>query len=83
MSQHLITEFINRTYVFKPFNDSKITNRPIKKYQGSNRKNNISPEMIAQSTPLKHKEARKQEIKNDSEEDKEQKSEAKHIDIII
>jgi len=83
MSQHLITEFINRTYVFKPFNDSKLINRPIKKYQGSNRNNNISPNMIAQSIPLKPKEIRKQGIKKNIEGDNEQKSEEKHIDIIV
>lgn len=50
MSQHLITEFINRTYVFKPFNDAKIVNHKIKKYQASNRQNNVSPELFTEST---------------------------------
>ena len=50
MSQHLITQFINRTYVFKPFSDVKIANKKLKKYQSSNRNNNSSPEDIAEST---------------------------------
>ncbi|PKG40036.1 hypothetical protein [Psychromonas sp. Urea-02u-13] len=50
MSQHLITQFINRTYIFKPFSDSKIANQKLKKYQPSNRKNNSSPEDVAEST---------------------------------
>jgi len=50
MSQHLITQFINRSYVFKPFNDAKLANGKLKKYQASNRNNNSSPEDIAEST---------------------------------
>jgi hypothetical protein len=50
MSQHLITQFINRTYVFKPFNDVKIATEKLKKYQSSNQKNNSSPEDVAKST---------------------------------
>jgi len=83
MSQHLITEFINRTYVFKPFNNSKIINQRIKKYQGSNRKNNISPEMIAESIEVKKKMTNTQEIDEDSPNEVAQKSEDKHIDIIV
>jgi len=83
MSQHLITEFINRTYVFKPFNNSKIINQRIKKYQGSNRKNNISPEMIAESIEVKKKMTNTQEIDEDSSNEVAQKSEDKHIDIIV
>jgi hypothetical protein len=50
MSQHLITQFINRTYVFKPFDSGKLVNHKIKKYQASNRNNNSSPEDVAEST---------------------------------
>ncbi|PKF63613.1 hypothetical protein CW745_01845 [Psychromonas sp. psych-6C06] len=50
MSQHLITQFINRSYQFKPFNDAKIENHKLKKYDSSNRQNNSSPEDIAEST---------------------------------
>ena len=55
MSQHLITQFINRSYVFKPFHDDKLVNQKLKKYQGSNRKNNSSPEDIAESTHILQK----------------------------
>lgn len=79
MSQHLITEFLNRTYVFKPFNGAKIVNHRVKKYQGSNRKNHVSPEMIAESTHSCHK----IQVKK-TQEDKQQGSEAdKHIDIVV
>jgi hypothetical protein len=81
MSQHLITEFINRTYVFKPFHDYKIVNHSIKKYQGSNRKNNISPAMNAQSTHLPPK-AVVNSIKEDTAPEKEG-GEDKHIDITV
>lgn len=55
MSQHLITQFINRSYVFKPFNDAKLVNQKLKKYQASNRNNNSSPEDIAESTHILQK----------------------------
>ena len=54
MSQHLITQFINRSYVFKPFHDDKLVNHKLKRYQGSNRKNNNSPEEVAESTHILH-----------------------------
>ncbi|MCP4324701.1 MAG: hypothetical protein GY951_12120 [Psychromonas sp.] len=52
MSQHMITQFINRSYVFKPFNDAKLVNQKLKKYQSSNRNNNSSPKDVAQSTHI-------------------------------
>ncbi|WP_022939806.1 hypothetical protein [Psychromonas hadalis] len=55
MSQHLITQFINRSYVFKPFNDAKLVNHKLKKYQASNRHNNSSPEDVAESTHILQK----------------------------
>ena len=55
MSQHLITQFINRSYVFKPFNGAKIVNHKLKKYESSNRENNSSPEDVAESTHILQK----------------------------
>lgn len=79
MSQHLINEFINRTYVFKPFNGAKIVTHKVKKYQGSNRKNNVSPESIEESTHALHK-IRVTKMK----EEKQQVVDADgHIDITI
>ena len=83
MSQHLITEFINRTYVFKPFSDSKIVNHRIKKYQGSNRKNNISPEIIAESMLLEKRMINNQNTEENLKNEGDQKSEEKHIDITV
>jgi hypothetical protein len=83
MSQHLITEFINRTYVFKPFNDSKIVNQRIKKYQGSNRKNNISPEKIAQSMLLEKRMINNQNTEENLKNEAEKISEDKYIDITV
>ncbi|MCG6202572.1 hypothetical protein [Psychromonas antarctica] len=78
MSQHLIIDFINRTYVFKPFNDAKIVNHKIKKIQGSNRQNNVSPQMFAESTHPLHK----IEVKKIKEKDPQEQTEG-HIDIIV
>ena len=75
MSQHLITEFISRTYAFKAFHDGKIVNRKVKKFQASNRKNNVSPKMIAESTHSFHKTTQKKQIQETDEKD--------HIDIIV
>jgi len=70
MSQHLITQFINRTYVFEPFNDAKLVNQKLKKYQPSNRNNNNSPEDVAESTHRLQKinvsSPKKDEIKSQS-----------------
>lgn len=81
MSQHLIIDFLNRTYVFKPFNDAKIVNHKLQKYQGSNRKNNVSPELFAESIhPLNKIEVKK------TEEEKRQDQEVitdKHVDITV
>ena len=80
MSQHLITDFINRTYTFKPFNDAKIANHKVTKYQASNRQNNNSPEEVEESLhrlqPIHSK---------DKENEKSLKEEGKgdHIDITI
>jgi len=78
MSQHLITEFINRTAVFKPFNDAKIVNQKVKKYQPSNRKNNVSPEEIEESTHILQKiQIKKTKTVNDKEDENE------HIDVTV
>jgi hypothetical protein len=79
MSQHLITEFINRTYVFKPLNDSKIANHKVKKFQGSSRKNNFSPAMVAESTHMYHK----IHVKKKKKEQQADTDSNKHIDITI
>lgn len=78
MSQHLITQFINRTYVFKPFDSAKITNDKVKKYQASNHHNNSSPEDVAESIHnlQKIKMRNKENDKDDSESEG-------HIDITI
>jgi len=76
MSQHLITQFINRSYVFKPFNDGKIVNHSVKKYESSNRNNNNSPEDVAESTHI----LQKIKVKPKAPEDPEQQSK---IDIIV
>lgn len=76
MSQHLISQFINRTYVFKPFNDAKLVNQKLKKHQASNRENNSSPEDVAESTHILQKIKTVQK----KEEPKEAQS---SIDIII
>lgn len=79
MSQHLIIDFLNRTYVFKPFNDAKIVAHKVKKYKGSTRENNVSPEAVAESTHIlqkiqvkKTQEAKSQDVEPDG-----------HIDITI
>jgi cell shape-determining protein MreC len=78
MSQHLITQFINRTYVFKPFAGGKLVNQKLKKYQASNRNNNSSPEDIAESTHnLQKIKVRKQQKDNTEPEIQ------PHIDIIV
>lgn len=78
MSQHLITEFINRTAVFKAFNDAKIVNHKVKKYQASNRKNNVSPEDIEESTHVLQKiQIKKKKTVSDKEDDNE------HIDVTV
>jgi len=79
MSQHLITEFINRTYVFKPFHDDKIVNHRVKKFQGSNRKNHVSPERVAESTHLENK----IQVKKNKEDKQPNSETGKYIDITI
>lgn len=44
MSQHLINDFIHRTYLFKPFQREYMNNKKITKYQASNRDNNNAPQ---------------------------------------
>ncbi len=78
MSQHLITQFITRTYIFKPFNDARLVNQKLKKYQASNRKNNISPEDVAESThPLQAIKVTKKKSEEQTQEDE------KHIDLMV
>ncbi|WP_019615522.1 hypothetical protein [Psychromonas ossibalaenae] len=78
MSQHLITQFINRTYTFKPLNDAKIANHKLKKYQASNRKNNVSPEDIEESTHILQK------IKVRAKQTNNEKDEVEsHIDVTV
>ncbi len=81
MSQHLIIDFINRTYVFKPFNDAKIVNHKLIKYQGSNRKNNVSPEVFAESTHALHK-IQVKKIKEEKPQDQDVITD-KHVDITV
>ena len=85
MSQHLINDFIQRTYIFKPLTGEKIINKKMNKYQASNRKNNTSPQDIEESVyDLKMVKAQPvikqsdEEPASDSESDPE-----KHIDITI
>jgi hypothetical protein len=77
MSQHLITQFINRSYVFKPFNGAKLVNHKVKAYESSNRKNNNSPEDIAESTHILQK------IKVQPKVDKQAEDSASSIDITV
>lgn len=49
MSQHLINDFIHKNVVFKSFHGGRIVNKKLVKYQASNRKNNNSPEDVAES----------------------------------
>lgn len=67
MSQHLITQFINRSYIFKAFNGAKLVNHKLKKYEPSNRNNNNSPEDIAESIHILQKIKVKQQSTDDSE----------------
>lgn len=77
MSQHLISQFINRSYVFKPFNGARLANHKVKAYESSNRENNNSPEDIAESThPL-------QKIKIHPKEDKQNEESESTIDITV
>jgi len=85
MSQHLINDFIQRTYIFKPLMGEKIINKKMNKYQASNRKNNTSPQDIEESVyDLKMVKAQAvikqsdEEPASDSESDQE-----KRIDITI
>ncbi|MEL0659241.1 hypothetical protein V6255_08820 [Psychromonas arctica] len=86
MSQHLINDFIHRTYLFKPFNNNKLTTQKLVKYQKSNDHNHSSPEDIEESV---HNLKSIVLVKSDKpQEDKtktESKSEAKikHVDITI
>lgn len=79
MSQHLLTEITNRTYVFKPFQESKLVNHRVKKYQGSNRENNIAPVMVAQTEHPHQSDLNKQEKKQAEQ----QSGTDKHIDITV
>lgn len=76
MSQHLITQFVNRSYVFKPFDGAKLVNQKLKKYQASNRNNNNSPEDVAESTHI----LQKIKVKEKNEQPKEGES---IIDITV
>ncbi|WP_413699339.1 hypothetical protein ACLKMH_17895 [Psychromonas sp. KJ10-10] len=78
MSQHLITQFINRTYVFKPFDSARLTNEKPKKYQASNRNNNSSPEDVAES--IHNLQKIKVRNKDNDKDDGESKT---HIDITV
>jgi len=55
MSQHLITQYINRSSIFKVLNGAKLTSHKLKAYEASNRDNNISPEDIAESLHILQK----------------------------
>ena len=77
MSQHLINDFIHRTYVFKPFHSNQLTTSKVVKYQKSNRHNNSSPEDIEES--VHHLKP----INALEKVDQEPKQKIEHIDIII
>lgn len=79
MSQHLIIDFINRAYTFKPINGATITTDKVKKYQASNRKNNSSPADVEES--IHHL----QQLKKSKQATTQEKPEGdeKHIDISI
>lgn len=77
MSQHLINDFIHRTYIFKPFHNNQLTTSKLVKYQKSNRNNNTSPEDIEESVhDLKPN-------KVTSKVDQKENNKIEHIDIII
>ena len=86
MSQHLINDFIHRTYLFKPFYNNKLTTQKLVKYQKSNDHNHNSPEDIEESL---YKSKSTFLVKNHKpQEDKTQKqtnneSKIKHVDITI
>lgn len=78
MSQHLITEFVNRTAIFKAFNGAKLVNKKVKKYQASNRKNNVSPEEFEESTHILQKiHVKNKKTVSEKEDDKD------HIDVTV
>jgi hypothetical protein len=78
MSQHLITDFIHRTYQFQPFKTNKLIATKLVKYKQSTRQNNNSPEDIEESIHyLKPIKAAKS-IKPNDDQEKEQ-----HIDITV
>jgi|GEM_PF-2295674 len=82
MSQHLLTEFINRTYTFKAFKDARIVNRKIKKYQGSNRDNNELPQVVAKGASVIN--TVQTAVNNEQEEEKKDAGEVgKKIDITV
>jgi len=49
MSQHLITQFIKASHVFKPIKGERLVSHKLKKYESSNRNNNNSPKDVAVS----------------------------------
>ena len=81
MSQHLINDFIHRTYLFKPFDKKLITGKTVK-YQKSNRHNHSSPEDIEESIhnlkPIKS-------VRNDESQKGKSKTvqQEKNVDITI
>lgn len=77
MSQHLINDFIHRTYIFKPFHNNQLTTGKLVKYQKSNRHNNNSPEDIEESVHYL------KPIKAATKVDQQAENKSKHIDIII
>ncbi|WP_354623330.1 hypothetical protein [Psychromonas sp. MME2] len=84
MSQHLIVDFINRAYVFKPSNDAKLVIHKVKEYQASNRKNNFSPEMAEESTHSLHSiKVKKIQPASDNQQESQDVKPDGHIDITI
>tara|TARA_R110001583_G_scaffold100306_2_gene246253 strand:+ start:370 stop:603 length:234 start_codon:yes stop_codon:yes gene_type:complete len=77
MSQHLINDFIHRTYIFKPFHSNQLTTNKLVKYQKSNRHNNNSPEDVEES--VHYLKPTKAANRVDDQPDKK----IQHIDIII
>ena len=84
MSQHLINDFIHRTYIFKPLTGEKIINKKMGKYQASNRKNNTSPQDVEESVyDLKMLKIKPVPKKSDDSATDADVDPDKHIDITV
>lgn len=77
MSQHLINDFIHRSFVFKPVNGDRLVNKKLQKYQASNRQNNTSPEDVEESIHYL------KPIKRIVPKEKEENETTDHIDVTV